>query len=407
MSTEVRPAHSPLGASSAERWMNCPGSVTLIKNLDLPQSDEPDYRRDGTAAHAALEECMRNDMDAWEVVGQEFNGVKIDAEIADAIQVFIDTVRAQKTPGCLTYIEFGIDAPDFHPQFYGTLDCGVVDNANATLYINDYKHGEGIMVDVEENPQIMYYAYGLLRHNPLIERVVLRIIQPRGFHHDGPVRMWETTADHINQWAADVLRPAMLATELDHDLDAGSWCRFCPAKLVCPLMKGLFGAAMMADPKELITFSDDMLDKSYPYREAVKHYLKAMEEQALIRLNGGKTFTNFKLVNKKANRVFKSGPVSIEEGETVHEYKDVSELFAARFGATAFEPAVIKSPAEMSKLSPIAKKLVHEFAYTPQTGLTVALTDDNRPAVKVQTTGEMFAGALANLEGEANGSEPS
>ena len=163
-------------------------------------------------------------------------------------------------------------------------------------------------------------------------------------------------------------------------------------------MKGLFGAAMMADPKELITFSDDMLDKSYPYREAVKHYLKAMEEQALIRLNGGKTFTNFKLVNKKANRVFKSGPVSIEEGETVHEYKDVSELFAARFGATAFEPAVIKSPAEMSKLSPIAKKLVHEFAYTPQTGLTVALTDDSRPAVKVQTTGEMFAGALDNLK---------
>lgn len=400
MSTEVRPAHSPLGASSAERWMNCPGSVTLIKNLDLPQSDAPDYQTNGTAAHAALEDCMRNGMDAWEVVGQEYNGVKIDAEIADAIQVFIDTVREQQTHGTLTHIEFGIDAPDFHPQFYGTLDCGVVDNANATLFINDYKHGEGIMVDVEENPQIMYYAYGLLRHNPLIERVILRIIQPRGYHHDGPVRMWETTADHINEWAETVLRPAMLATELDDDLDAGPWCRFCPAKLVCPLMKGLFGAAMTADPKEIITFSDELLDKSYPYTQAVKHYLKAMEEQAYLRLNRGTEFTNLKLVPKKANRVFKSGPVAVKSDEVeAVEFENVKDMFVNLFGADkALEPAELKSPAEMAKISPVAKKLVHEFAYTPQTGLTVALMDDKRPAVKVQTTSEMFAGALDNLK---------
>ena len=79
--------------------MNCPGSVALIKNLNLPQSDEPDYRREGTAAHEALEECMRNDIDAWEVVGKEFNGVTITADIADAIQVFIDTVREQRLRG--------------------------------------------------------------------------------------------------------------------------------------------------------------------------------------------------------------------------------------------------------------------------------------------------------------------
>lgn len=404
MSTEVRPAHSPLGASSAERWMNCPGSVALIKHLDLPQSDEPDYRQEGTAAHAALEECMRNDMDAWEVMGQEFNGVKIDADMANAIQVFIDTVREQQTKGTQTFIEFGIDAPDFHPQFYGTLDCGVLDNPNATLYINDYKHGEGIMVDVEENPQIMYYAYGLLRHNPLVERVVLRIIQPRGFHHDGPVRMWETTAHHINEWAETVLRPAMLATELDNDLDAGPWCRFCPAKLVCPLMKGLFGAAMTADPREVVTFSDELLDKSYPYTAAIKHYLRAMEEQAMIRLQGGSTFTNFKLVNKKANRVFKAGAVSLQlgEGEAMREYPGVAEMFAAQFGDKAFAPAELRSPAEMEKISPLAKKLVHEFGYTPQTGLTVALTDDNRVAVKVQTTQDIYSGALDALKEKPN-----
>ena len=36
--------HSPLGASGAERWMNCPGSVNLIKSMVLPESDEEDYQ---------------------------------------------------------------------------------------------------------------------------------------------------------------------------------------------------------------------------------------------------------------------------------------------------------------------------------------------------------------------------
>lgn len=39
MSTEQRPAHSPLGASSAERWMNCPGSVALLKDLKMETTD--------------------------------------------------------------------------------------------------------------------------------------------------------------------------------------------------------------------------------------------------------------------------------------------------------------------------------------------------------------------------------
>ena len=64
--------HSPLGASSAERWMNCPGSVALIQALKLEGTDDPEYRKMGTAAHAAAAHITLNDMDAWEVVGQKF-----------------------------------------------------------------------------------------------------------------------------------------------------------------------------------------------------------------------------------------------------------------------------------------------------------------------------------------------
>src|SRR5580765_4761035 len=62
-----RPAHSPLGASGAERWMNCPGSVSLLKLVSPGvESDEPEYRTHGTAAHQLLAHCLTEKLDAWE-----------------------------------------------------------------------------------------------------------------------------------------------------------------------------------------------------------------------------------------------------------------------------------------------------------------------------------------------------
>ena len=83
MSAENRPAHSPLGASSAERWMSCPGSVSLIKQLDLDETDEPEYRGLGIAAHEAGAHCLKNKLDAWEVMGEKFHGFEVDENMAN------------------------------------------------------------------------------------------------------------------------------------------------------------------------------------------------------------------------------------------------------------------------------------------------------------------------------------
>lgn len=385
MSTEIRPAHSPLGASSAERWMNCPGSVALLKELKLPESDEPDYRTAGIAAHRIVESCLKADLDAWEFLGhkEEITGRIIDDEIVNAVQFYVDEIRGYLEPweGDVPrrYFEYPVDAPEFHHQFYGTLDCGLVFEDHKHMVIRDYKHGEGIAVDVEWNPQIMYYAYGLLRHHPEVATVDLGIVQPRGFHPDGPIRSWACSADTIRSWARDVLKAAMDRTEMDKTLDAGPWCRFCPAKLVCPLMTSLFGAACTADPKLIVNLSDESLGRSYQYTQAVKFYLKAMEDETFRRLNTGAAVPGTKLVMKKANRVYKEGA----EGNLVN-------LLGP---ADVYTKPELKSPAEMEKVSAEAKKLVREWAYTPMTGLTVALETDKRAAVKVTTSAEAFAHA--------------
>lgn len=376
-----QPEHSPLGASSAERWMNCSGSIALLKALELPESDEPDYRRDGTAAHDFNARLLKRGGDAWELIGETHeNGAECTAEMAEAMQVYLDTARALITATSEVFIEYRISSP-LHPQFYGTVDCGIVDGS--TLNVTDYKHGEGIVVEVEDNPQVMYYAYGLLGQLEDIDEVVLRIVQPRSFHVDGPVRVWSTTAAYICEWAETVLLPAMHRTELDDQLDAGPWCRFCPAKLVCPLMTSLFGAACNSNPKHVTNLNNASLGRSYQYAAAVKFYLKALDEETFRRLNLGQDVPGTKLVNKKANRVYKPG---------------ADAVFVARFGDKAYTPAVIKSPAQMELVDPEAKKLMGEWAYTPQTGLTVALESDKRVAVKVQSAVDAFGSAIANME---------
>lgn len=381
MTTERRPAHSPLGASGAERWMNCPGSVELIKQWDLPETDEPEYRSLGTTAHTAAEHCLKTGCDAWEIVGQKFGQHEVDMEMVGAIQVFLDECLAGLTLNHQTYIEFGIDAPDFHPQFYGTLDFGAVYDTH--MVIRDFKYGEGIAVDVEDNPQIMYYAYGLLRHHPEVDTVSLGIVQPRGFHPDGPVRVCGTSADYIREWAEHTLKPAMELAAMEADFLPGAWCRFCPAKLICPSLNGIFGAAMTADPKEVVRLTDESIGRSYTMVQAVKSYLKALEEETLRRVLGGKAVPGVKCVAKRANRVWGAEAV---------------EGLKVQLGEDIFTKPELKSPAEIEKLGPAAREEVKKYAYTPESGPTIALASDKRPVMVVQSTTERFAGALAALE---------
>lgn len=402
MSSEQRPIHSPLGASSAERWMSCPGSVALIKQLKLEDSDEPEYRALGIAAHEACAFCLKSGQDAWEIIGEKFYGVEVDNEMATAVQIYLDAVRpAMGLQDAITYIEHGISYKDVDGRvtelldprsdsilkkyFYGTGDCCVVHGDGKRMAVTDYKHGEGIIVEVTDNPQLMYYAFGFLLLHPTVETIMLRIVQPRTF--DEPIKKWVVDADFIRAWVADQLVPAMQETEMaGAALDAGAWCRFCPAKLVCPLMTSLFGAAMKTNPKSVTELSDDSLGRSYQYKQAVNFYLKAMEEETFRRLNNGKVVPGCKLVPKKANRVFKV---------------DAPAVFKAKFGDDAMTKPELRSPAEMEKLGQGAKDMVREYAYTPQTGLTVAIDSDKRVAVKVETTQQAFGDAIKNLKGGA------
>ncbi len=375
MSTVVT-KHSPKGASGAERWMNCPGSNVMLATLDLPESDDADWRIEGVAAHAGAAYCLVQDIDAYEIVGKTFEEFVIDADTAEAIQFYLDEVNrvhSSHPEGSTTMVEVHISA-DFHPDFYGTADWVCV--SVKRLSVRDYKHGIGIAVDAEDNDQLRYYALGILLKFPDVEEIDVGIIQPRAFHKDGPIRTVSYTRAELLAWKDDKLIPAMLRAEFDTTLVPGEWCRFCPAKLACPLLTGLFGVAATADQQVIPNMSDMTISLNYKMIASVKHYTRALEADVYRRLNAGMAIEGFKLVHKQANRVYKDG---------------AERVFKDKFGNDIYTKPAMKSPAEIGKINSVAKKLVSEWAYTPTTGLTVAPEADRRAPVKVQSAAETFA----------------
>jgi hypothetical protein len=361
--------------------MNCPGSNVLLKQLQLPESDEEDYRRDGIAAHDAGAYALVEKLDAWELVNLDFHNTTVTPEMANAIQQYLDYVRPLMGAKARYHIEQQVGAyvgevP--HPQMYSRLDFSSVQGDLLTIV--DYKHGEGIAVDAVDNPQLLYYAYAYLVTMPVenVKRVKLAIVQPRAYHFDGPIcEAEELSVEYVLEWGRTVLVPAMERAEVDETLTPGPWCRFCPAKLVCPMLSGMFRAAATANPKAIPNLNNERLGLEWQQREAVRFYLKAVDDEVFRRLNQGDQIEGTKLVPKKAHRVWADG---------------ADRLACARFGEEAMEKPEIKSPSQLEKLgTQEAKDFVKEHAYMPQTGLTVAAADDRRAGVKVQKPAEVFA----------------
>lgn len=413
----TRAAHSNKGASSAERWMNCEGSTALIEAFDLPDTDEPSYRAEGIAMHEAAADCLSRDVDAWEIAGDTFHNTVITSDMAEGIQVYLDRVRPsidreRGFHGKQFFIEAKLAAPGVHEKMFGSVDfAAMVTRMTATnviqgngpgfLDVTDLKGGEGIIVDPDDNAQMKYYAFMIIHtHYSDLEDdfpVRLTIVQPRAFSHDGPIREWWTTVGAIRAWVVRDLLPAMNSTS--DALDAGKWCRFCPAKLACPLMVSLWRAASSYDPKEVVDLGDEALGLSYQKTEAVEFYMKALEDEVYRRLMAGTDVPKTKLVNKKANRIFNPTVTVKVEGKDVEI--PVMDAIKAEFGDAAFSAPEVKSPAEIEKLGPKGKEWVKEHAYMPVTGLTVALDTDKRTGIKVQTATERFGAALENLTAEA------
>lgn len=235
-------AHAILGASSSHRWMECPGSIKLSEGVENIQTE---FAREGSAAHEIAELCLRHERNADYYEGQlvpgygkteEFDAIYVDEQMALAVQLYLDTVREEvaKRGDAELWIEAKFDLSHIYPGMFGTNDAIVYDSASKKLTVFDYKHGQGISVEVERNPQLMYYALGALtgKHNRPIDEIELVIVQPRCPHRHGPIRRWRTYADDVLAFSDELIAAAQATKKSGAEFKAGEWCKFCPAAAV-------------------------------------------------------------------------------------------------------------------------------------------------------------------------------
>lgn len=383
--------HSLTGASSAKRWMNCSGYLHLAQQEGEPAPErlDPEYTREGTAGHLVAAWCLKEGKDAWEFTGREIEGVTIgegDGQVSPtAIQEFIDVCRKYMDKNSFWIEEAVSDAE--HPGFYGTLDFGAL--YQGRVKIVDLKMGQGVFVDVIENEQCMYYAYGLLRKlgeygAAYVDdswSVDITIVQPRFWNYDGP-RTWTTTVGAIRKWGDEVLLPD-IERRLKAAIDApeyipGEHCRFCPVKLKCPVMRGMFGAAVAnarvgIDPK---AHTDAELGLEYSCIPQVKMYIKGLEDEVNFRATSGRKDSHWKVVQQVTKRVWKDGAMP---------------ALRALVGDFAMEEPKLKSPAQMEKIGDFVKPLVAEWAFQPRGNLVAAHVEDGRSAEKALTIDDVFS----------------
>lgn len=180
--------HALLSPSSAHRWLNCPLAPRLEAKFPEQTSE---YAMEGTIAHSVCEIAAKKKFK--KVKAAEYNKVikKLktnelwDDEMLRTAETYVEHLAERQMSFVNEpYIAFEVkvDISDYVPEAFGRCDC-VMFGGN-TLIITDYKHGKGVPVSADENPQLMLYALGALKlYQPLfgsaLQRVEIYIDQPR------------------------------------------------------------------------------------------------------------------------------------------------------------------------------------------------------------------------------------
>jgi hypothetical protein len=394
-------AHSKIGASSMYRWSACPGSVREASKA--PPSVSSKYAEEGTDAHAFGAMCLTLKHNPGKHIGGDvaYDGrrLKVDKEMADAIQVYVDHVWLDRPKDAVLQIEQKFDLSDVHPGLFGTADAVIWDTKRKLLEVIDLKYGAGIAVNVTDNPQLHYYALGALLASKYPAKTVrMTIVQPRCDHADGPVRSQDIDALDLLDFKTDLKRFALATEDPKAKLCAGSHCRFCPASGICPELKKQAQVAAKGDFQPILPNAEERkaagqlpydpveLKKALDSREIVKAWLKAVDEFAYAELEAGRPIPGYKLVEKRASRKYRNGDGEVIEALQSDPMLDVEQ-------EDCFEPRCLKSPAQLEKV--VGKDWVAKFTVKESSGHALVPESDKRPAVTIATAQDDFAPVVA------------
>ena len=372
-----------VGGSTAKRVINCPGSVALVAKM--PPQIESKYASKGTLLHDVISEYL----DADDVPIQAFIGRTHGTEVVteeDVEQKLRPALKALEEidPNLEmrfvteTQVEFeGVKALE---GVFGNAD--LVGRIGERAIILDWKFGDGVMVEAEENAQGMFYAAAAKKTSGLYwalngtSEVEIVIVQPPH------VRRWVTTWARIDRFERELVQ-AVLASQSEHaPLAVGDHCRWCTAKPICPQMNGSIDRVVHVALKDI---DSTLLGQTLRRAELLESFIADARTLAQARLEKGMPVPGYKLVAKRATR------------QWADESKAEQALMASGLGANDIYKRELLSPAAAEKVCKAhGVALPTDQVVSVSSGNTLASDADKRPAVLV--IGEQLRAALNRVQ---------
>ena len=369
-----------VGGSTAKRVINCPGSVALVQKMPPKPSNK--YADEGTLLHNVMAELIMGEEPPDYYLGTRYEDQILTPELVEekiwpalrALDV-IDPEQKMEIEA-ETRVGFG----DLLPGVFGSTDLiGRLGNRAVVL---DWKFGDGVMVEVEENPQLMFYAAAAMRTPDAqwafdgVTEIECIIVQPP------EIRRWVTTPARIAQFEKELVSAVKQAEQPDAKLAVGDHCRWCAAKPVCPKMTGAADRALKVQIEALPAAQISTYLKN---ADMLEEWIKDLRALALQMLESGAKLPEYKLVAKRAIRSWSD------------EEKAKIALFAYGLTESEVMETTVVSPAKAEKALKKRKiGLPEDLVVAISSGNTLASADDPRP--EVMLLGKQLSAALSKLQ---------
>ncbi len=318
--------HALLSASSAGRWTVCTASPRF--EAQFPETTS-EYAEEGRLAHSFCELKVLKKFTTSikpSAYKTRLNKLKKEPLYTDEMDRTSDLYVEHLTEKAMGYnspplvnAEVKVDFSEYVPDGFGTCDCIMI--GGDMLDITDYKHGKGVPVSAEGNPQMRLYALGALKkyepfYGGMIKRVRMTIDQPR---IQSELSSETITVEELRAWGETIKPIAQTAYSGFGEFKPGDHCRFCRGKSQCraradantaledfkdcilPTAKNL-EQAQQSGAAAMLT--NDEIGELLVRGQTLVQWYKDLEEYALNALLNGEEIAGWKVVAGRSNRTF-------------------------------------------------------------------------------------------------------
>ena len=328
--------HAILSPSAAHRWLHCTPAPRV--EAEFPETTS-EYAEEGRLAHSVCELAAKKKFTVMNnrTYNSRLKKLKADPKWDDEMLSTAATYVEHLTEHAMRFehapyvaLEVQVDITDYAPEAFGTCDCVMI--GGDELIITDYKHGKGVPVSAQDNPQMLLYALGALKlyrpiYGDMIRRVSTYIDQPRLGSYDGA----SMTVEELLAWGESIKPKAAAAFMGTGEFAPGEWCRFCRAKAKCraranqntaledfkdciPLGRSI---PMQAEydatgfkPSNCLT--DEEIGTLLVRAEGLVAWYNDLKEYALVACLNGKTIPGWKAVEGRSTRAWTDQDAALE-----------------------------------------------------------------------------------------------